>query len=96
MSPIQIIQQALGHRAEELRDMLDRVSSSVIVVIDEAYAEYVNEPDYPDCISWLSEYPNLVVTRTFFKNICFGGITRWIFSFQPGHIRSDESCTTTV
>lgn len=61
-------------RAEELRDMLDRVSSSVIVVIDEAYAEYVNEPDYPDCISWLSEYPNLVVTRTFSKIFALAGL----------------------
>ena len=53
--------------AEELRHLLTSVPSSVIVVIDEAYAEYVVEPDYPDCIRWLSEFPNLIITRTFSK-----------------------------
>ena len=60
--------------AEELRSLLDEVPSSVIVVIDEAYAEYVAESDYPDCISWLSEYPNLVVTRTFSKIYALAGL----------------------
>jgi histidinol-phosphate aminotransferase len=36
-------------------------------VIDEAYFEYVSEPDYPDTSSWLAEFPNLIVTRTFAK-----------------------------
>jgi histidinol-phosphate aminotransferase len=41
--------------------------AGVIVVIDEAYFEYVGEPDYPDASAWLARYPNLVVTRTFSK-----------------------------
>ena len=53
--------------AAELERFLDRVPSEVIVVVDQAYAEYVNRDDYADCIPWVSRYPNLVVTRTFSK-----------------------------
>lgn len=38
-----------------------------IVVVDEAYFEYVREDDHPDASQWLDDYPNLVVTRTFSK-----------------------------
>ena len=53
--------------AVALERFLERVPDSVIVVVDEAYADYVDEPDYPDCISWLPRYGNLIVTRTFSK-----------------------------
>jgi len=53
------------------RDALYRfvqdLPAGVIVVIDEAYFEYVGEDDYPDASQWLDEFPNLVVTRTFSK-----------------------------
>jgi histidinol-phosphate aminotransferase len=52
---------------ERLLAFVDQMPEQVIVVIDEAYFEYVREPDYPDASSWLSEYPNLIVTRTFAK-----------------------------
>lgn len=61
-------------RADEVRRLLDRVAGRAIVVIDEAYAEYVDEPDYPDCASWLDQYPNLVVTRTFSKIFGLAGL----------------------
>ena len=50
-----------------MRRFLDAVDGRCIVVVDEAYFEYVQRPDYPDCISLLDEYPNLVVFRTFSK-----------------------------
>ncbi len=53
--------------AGALEGFLAAVPDRVIVVVDQAYAEYVDEPDYPDCITWLSRYPNLIVTRTFSK-----------------------------
>ena len=55
----------LSERA--IRDFLDAVPPSVIVVLDEAYFEYVAESDYPDGIALTTDYPNLVVTRTFSK-----------------------------
>jgi len=53
--------------ATSLRDFIADVPSQVIVVVDEAYAEYVHRHDYPDATRWLDEFPNLVVTRTFSK-----------------------------
>ncbi|WP_019571277.1 histidinol-phosphate transaminase [Thioalkalivibrio sp. ALMg3] len=40
---------------------------TTVVVIDEAYFEYVEEAEYPDTTQWLDRYPNLIVTRTFSK-----------------------------
>jgi histidinol-phosphate aminotransferase len=53
--------------AEALEAFLAAVPEQVIVVVDQAYAEYVDEPDYPDCIPWLARHSNLIVTRTFSK-----------------------------
>ncbi len=51
----------------ELRNFVERVPANVILVVDEAYFEYVNEPDYPNAMRWVGEFPNLLVTRTFSK-----------------------------
>ncbi|WP_372591037.1 histidinol-phosphate transaminase [Guyparkeria sp.] len=53
--------------AAELRELLDAVPEDVIVVLDEAYTEYVEDPSFPDGVELLAHYPNLVVTRTFSK-----------------------------
>jgi histidinol-phosphate aminotransferase len=53
--------------AEALRRFLEGVPPQVIVVVDEAYREYVDGADFPDTVSWLDRWPNLVVTRTFSK-----------------------------
>ena len=54
-------------REKALVNFLDQVPEDVLVVLDEAYFEYVDEPDYPDGITLLEKYLNLVVTRTFSK-----------------------------
>jgi len=51
----------------ELTAFLDRIPQHVITVLDEAYFEYLQHPDYPNGIALLDRYPNLVVTRTFSK-----------------------------
>ncbi|MCB1760647.1 MAG: histidinol-phosphate transaminase [Gammaproteobacteria bacterium] len=53
--------------ADALERFIAGVPSDVIVVVDEAYIEYVDEADYPDASRWLERYPNLIVTRTFSK-----------------------------
>jgi len=63
--------------ASALKSFLDEVTDHVIVVIDEAYAEYVvgdAYSDYPDCTQWLSDYSNLLVTRTFSKIFGLAGL----------------------
>lgn len=52
---------------DALRAFVAGLPSHVICVVDEAYAEYVDQPGYPDASRWLAEFPNLVVTRTFSK-----------------------------
>ena len=48
-------------------ELLDTVPPEVIVVLDEAYFEYVAEAGYPNGIALLARFPNLVVTRSFSK-----------------------------
>ena len=50
-----------------LTDFLDAVDGRQIVVIDEAYFEFVEAADYPDGIALIRRYPNVVVFRTFSK-----------------------------
>lgn len=50
-----------------LNAFLAAVPPEVWIVLDEAYAEYVTEPGYPDGIRLVERHPNLIVTRTFSK-----------------------------
>jgi histidinol-phosphate aminotransferase len=59
---------------DALQAFLDRVPAHAIVVIDEAYSEYVAEADYPNAIEWIGRYPNVVVTRTFSKIFGLAGL----------------------
>ena len=52
---------------QALRSFLDKVGSNRIVVLDEAYSEFVENSDFPNGISLMEKYPNLVVFRTFSK-----------------------------
>ncbi len=51
----------------EISAFMVKVPSDVVVVLDEAYFEYVEEADYCDGLTLLADYPNLVITRTFSK-----------------------------
>lgn len=59
---------------EKLRRFLDRVGGDQIVVVDEAYAEFAEDPQYPDSMSLIGDYPNLVVFRTFSKMFALAGL----------------------
>lgn len=61
-------------KESEVRAFLDKVPPRVIVVLDEAYTEYVDKADFPDGIALLKDYPNLVVTRTFSKAYGLAGL----------------------
>lgn len=60
-------------RAKLLR-FLGRVAERCIVVLDEAYFEFVENPDYPDGMALVDEHPNLVVFRTFSKMYGLAGL----------------------
>ncbi len=52
---------------DALYQFLQSTPPEVVVVVDEAYIEFVEDPEYPDASQWLEQFPNLIVTRTFSK-----------------------------
>lgn len=59
---------------KEIRDLMFKIPKNVIVVIDGAYAEYVEKDDYDSNFSLVSEYENIIITRTFSKVYGLAGI----------------------
>ena len=53
--------------SDALAGFLTSLPKQVLVLIDEAYYEYVDEPGYPNGVAWVERFPNLIVTRTFSK-----------------------------
>ncbi len=54
-------------RRAELDAFLDAVPETTLVVLDEAYREFVTDPDVPDGLAAYGDRPNLVVLRTLSK-----------------------------
>lgn len=61
-------------RRSELERFLDTVPESVIVALDEAYREFVIDPEVPDGLTLLDGRPNVVVLRTFSKAYGLAGL----------------------
>jgi len=61
-------------KSGELNQFISDLPSHVVVAVDAAYFEYVEEPEYPDTISWFKNFPNLVTTRTFSKVYGLAGL----------------------
>ncbi len=51
----------------DLERIIDRIPENVIVIMDEAYIEYVTDEEYPDSLSLLNKYRNMIILRTFSK-----------------------------
>jgi histidinol-phosphate aminotransferase len=69
------------HRAE-LESFLDRVPGDCLVVLDEAYTQYVTDSDVPDGLDLYRNRPNLAVLRTFSKAYGLAGLR---VGFLIGH-----------
>lgn len=52
---------------EELSSFIEKVPSDVLIVLDEAYFEYITDPAYKDTLHYVEEYPNVLIMRTFSK-----------------------------
>ena len=61
-------------RRTELERFLDRVPTDCLVVLDEAYIEFVEDPDFPDGIEVYRDRPNVCVLRTFSKAYGLAGL----------------------
>ncbi len=55
------------HEAGSIEGFLEKIPADVLVVLDEAYCEYLQGDQYADGVSLLSRFPNLIVCRTFSK-----------------------------
>jgi histidinol-phosphate aminotransferase len=53
--------------AEELDRLLDTIPPRILVVLDEAYYEYVQRPDYSHSVDYVRAGRNILVLRTFSK-----------------------------
>jgi histidinol-phosphate aminotransferase len=59
---------------KELLGVIDRIPKDVIIVMDEAYKEYVTDEEYPDTIKLLDKYKNMIILRTFSKAYGLAGL----------------------
>nr|WP_221443196.1 histidinol-phosphate transaminase [Nocardiopsis algeriensis] len=69
-------------REDELTAFLDRVPEHVLVILDEAYREYVRDPKVPDGVTLYRDRPNVAVLRTFSKAY---GLAALRLGFLVGH-----------
>ena len=66
---------------KDLRELISKVPNHIIVVIDGAYAEYVQQEDYDYDFSLVEEFENVICTRTFSKVYGLAGIRLgWCYS----------------
>jgi histidinol-phosphate aminotransferase len=59
---------------DEVDAFLRRLPPTTLPVLDEAYAEFVENPAFPDSAALLRHYPNLIVLRTFSKIYGLAGL----------------------
>ncbi|MDX1914212.1 MAG: histidinol-phosphate transaminase [Methylophilus sp.] len=59
---------------QALYDFLQRVPKHVLVLLDEAYDEYLSAQDKSEAIHWLAEFSNLIISRTFSKAYGLAGL----------------------
>jgi histidinol-phosphate aminotransferase len=69
--------------AAEIEDFLAKVPSHVVVVLDEAYNEFLAPQDQFESAEWVKKYPNLLVSRTFSKAYGLAGLRVGFAIAQP-------------
>lgn len=66
-----------------LSAFLKKIPSSVVVVLDEAYTEYLAPSQRYDSLAWAREYSNLIISRTFSKAYGLAGLRVGFGIAQP-------------
>ncbi|HYD33621.1 MAG TPA: aminotransferase class I/II-fold pyridoxal phosphate-dependent enzyme, partial [Methylophilaceae bacterium] len=59
---------------DELKEFLRQVPSRVLIVLDEAYDEYLSDAHKSQSVRWLDEFSNLIISRTFSKAYGLAGL----------------------
>ncbi len=68
---------------DQIAAFLKKVPSQVVVVLDEAYTEYLPADKRYDALAWVRQYPNLIVSRTFSKAYGLAGLRVGFGIAQP-------------
>lgn len=76
----------------EFEYLMERVPSDRLVILDEAYAEFVDHPDAVDGSRYIGRYPNLVVLRTLSKAYGLAGF-RVGYAVAPPHLIAPAMAT---
>src|SRR5205085_12159044 len=61
-------------RRQELDAFIKNVPDHALVILDEAYFEYVDEPDYPNSLEYMREGKSVLILRTFSKVFGLAGL----------------------
>jgi histidinol-phosphate aminotransferase len=61
-------------KKDALRAFIHGVPRNVLIVLDEAYDEYLNAENKSEAIGWLEEFQNLIISRTFSKAYGLAGL----------------------
>jgi len=80
-------------REQELVNFLDQVPGDCLVVLDEAYREYIRDPQVPDGTDLYRDRPNVAVLRTFSKAYGLAGLR---VGFLIGHEQVAEAVRKTM
>ena len=59
---------------DALRAFVQRVPRNVLVVLDEAYGEYLSDAEIYDSVPWLEEFPNVIISHTLSKAYGLAGL----------------------
>ncbi|MGE5060692.1 MAG: histidinol-phosphate transaminase [Betaproteobacteria bacterium] len=62
------------YRRRDWQAFLERISPDVLVIVDEAYFEYVEEADYPNSLDYHARHPAILTLRTFSKLYGLAGL----------------------
>ncbi|RMG05614.1 MAG: histidinol-phosphate transaminase [Nitrospirae bacterium] len=62
------------NRAQEFKRLMERLPEDILLIVDEAYYEYVTDNDYPDSLSYFREGRNILILRTFSKAYGLAGL----------------------
>ncbi len=52
---------------DELKAFIEKIPSNILILLDEAYAEFVSDKNYPNSIELLKQYSNICILKTFSK-----------------------------
>ena len=80
--------------ARELAELVAGVPRDVVVLVDEAYLDFVTAPEVGDALTLLAGAPNLVVSRTFSKAHALAGMRVGYLVCEPGLAAAIRSVAT--